>query len=283
VNEQTCEQTVRRGPIAVKGGFTQTEEPCGAPATVESGQTLCRRHREQQDREAFDTGQDDIGVLRRAFGVPGHIETLKRCYPGETLFSTPAQRDARVEVVAFRLPDNPGPVVSPWAYEEFPGIAGPCLVARWRFRLPGKPGFLDVTWDRHRKGNDRFRRSVIIDGLGKDGLGVAPEHVVDLWNLYPPKAEDGLRAKISEEVQRRQAAIDNMHYQLGHANHVLREHYARKDPGRKKVTRKELYGQTGMNRSYVTEQVAELGIDVRPYLRLDGPRVFDRLLVVQST
>jgi hypothetical protein len=202
VNEPICVQIVRRGPIATKGGFTTIERPCGAPATVESGQALCRTHREQQDREAFSSHLDEIEALRRAVGAARELEAVKRYYPGEELYDSEEHKGSRVEIVAFRLRDgSPFPIAYPFVYEAFPRI-GPCIVARWRFRYPGMPGILEVRWDRHRRGrhrgrggrreedDERLKRSVILHGLS-----VSPQLAVRLLGLWTTETEKAERAR----------------------------------------------------------------------------------------
>jgi hypothetical protein len=181
----------------IRRGQAGTERPCGAPATIESGQTRCPECRFREDGQAFGVSLAADRALRRAYGVPDHIFNVRRFYSGEALFSLPQHHDARVEIFAFQLPATPGPVLWPWTYDEFPGIGGPCVIARWRFRIPGRPGVLEVTWDRRRTRDERFSRSLIIDGLG-----VSPEHVLALWRLYIPKAEEDAAALVGLKARR---------------------------------------------------------------------------------
>ena len=154
---------------------------------METGQALCRTHRLKQDQDAFGPISEDHAALRRACHAAPDAEMLGRYYPGETLSTAPEWQDARVEITAFRLSEGSRiPIVWPWVYEQFPNIDGPCIIARWRLRYPGKPGVLRMTWDSRRRREERFRRDVVVRGLG-----VTPDDVAQLWRLWTTAAEAG--------------------------------------------------------------------------------------------
>jgi hypothetical protein len=116
---------------------------------------------------------------------------LKRYYPGTELSDAPEWRDARVEITAFPLSEGSHvPIAHPWMYEQFPDIDGACIVARWRLRHPGRPGVLDVTWDGSRRREERFRRAVVIHGVG-----ALPADAARLWQLWTTTTESTLLPK----------------------------------------------------------------------------------------
>lgn len=141
-----------------------------------------------EDRRVFGrTAPADFDALRRACQQGPDVMPLKRYYDGEALSTAPEWRGTRVEIIAFPLtPDNRAgnetlrvPLGHPWAYWEFPNIDGPCIVARWCHRYPGRPGVLEVAWDGRRLFATQTRRSVHF--LGGDGSIADAARLMNLW------------------------------------------------------------------------------------------------------
>ena len=134
-----------------------------------------------EDLAAFGAlGADDIAALRRTCRAEPNVTALKRHYAGDALSDAAEWRDARVEIIAFPLSEGSRiPAGHPWAFEQFPDIDGPCIVARWRCRYPGRPGVLEVTWDGRRRPGTRTRRSVHF--LGAEGSGADAARLMTLW------------------------------------------------------------------------------------------------------
>ena len=139
-----------------------------------------------EDLAAFGaTAPGDIEALRRACRAEPGVMPLKRYYAAEALSDTPALQGARIEALAFPLSEGSRfPAAHPWVFEQLPDIDGPCIVARWRFRHPGKPGTLDVTWD--------GRRPV---ATPKPGAGGTPAEAHRLMALWTPETAEDLPAR----------------------------------------------------------------------------------------
>jgi len=105
---------------------------------------------------------------------------MRRYYPGEVLSDASEWQGAHVEITAFPLSEGSRiPIAYPWVYEQFPDIDGPCIVARWRCRYPGRPGILEVAWDGRRRFGTRARRSVHF--LGAEGSATDAARLMALW------------------------------------------------------------------------------------------------------
>lgn len=129
-----------------------------------------------EDRRVFGrTAPAHLDVLRAACQRPPDEEPLRLFYDGADLSDAPEWAGLRVEIFAFQLTAtvsaNGGeslrvPAGHPWVYWEFPGIDGPCIVARWCHRYPGRPGVLEVGWDARHWFATPVRRSVHFLGAG---------------------------------------------------------------------------------------------------------------------
>ena len=155
--QPTCGRIIRRPSTA-----------CGKVATEENGQTLCSRCRLDQDEAALPRDPlHNLDAIRRRHSVHQDALPQRRRYPGEA-FDILRWRTCRIEVLTFTLgEEGSGADTSfellghPWQYEQFPGMGGGCVVIRWRFYHPGKPGYLEVTWEEHRSRGERLKRSLI--------------------------------------------------------------------------------------------------------------------------
>jgi len=141
-----------------------------------------RDHQLSEDWAAFGaTAPDDIEALRRACRAAPGVMPLKRYYAAEALSDAPEWQGVRIEAFAFPLVSDSSviPHRHPWVFEQLPDIDGPCIVARWRFRHPGKPGTLDVTWE--------GRLPVAIPKPGVGGTAMDAHRLMALWT--PETAE----------------------------------------------------------------------------------------------
>jgi hypothetical protein len=112
-------------------------------------------------------------LLRGLAPPPGHLPQ-RRYLPGE-LFDLMPWSGHRVEVLAVPLVTGSRiPASHPWAFDRFPDIEGPCLIARWKIGQPPQAGFLEVTWHRRR----HIRR--LIDSSGT----LTPIRAFGLWSLW---------------------------------------------------------------------------------------------------
>ena len=134
---------------------------------------------------------------------------------------------------------------------------------------------------------DRLRAACGVDGHA-EGPSLLPEDTCGDGPVKQPSDADtsndaGVAPAGGTPHLGSASAADDLRYRLRVATHQLREEHARKRTGQKTVTRTELFKQVGKDRSYLTERAKDLGVDVRPYLLLYGPPVFDPRLVVEST
>lgn len=129
-----------------------------------------------EDRRVFGrTAPADLDALRQACQQPPGEEPLRLFYDGADLSDAPQWEGLRVELFAFQLTAtgalNGGesvrvPAGHPWFYWEFPSVDGPCIIARWCHRYPGRPGVLEVGWDARQWLATPVRRSVHFLGAG---------------------------------------------------------------------------------------------------------------------
>lgn len=176
----------------------QAIKPPGSPEsiqTVPDGVTIehgyvkrelsARGMIEADDRRIFGrTVPPDVPALREACNRPENSSAMRLLYNGWEISDAPSWRELRVEIIYFPLiPDENGsitvPVRHPWVFNEFPGIDGQCLIARWLHRHPGKAGVLEVSWDNKLFWATPIKRSVHF--LGAEGSGQDATRLLDLW------------------------------------------------------------------------------------------------------
>ena len=196
--QPTCERIIRRPSTA-----------CGKVATEENGQTLCSRCRLDQDEAALPRDPlHNLDAIRRRHSVHQDAPPQRRRYPGEA-FDILRWRTCRIEVLTFTLgEEGSGADTSfellghPWQYEQFPGMGGRCVVIRWRFYHPGKPGYLEATWEEHRRRGERLKRSFITYSPRASTKDAA--RLLGLWPQGPQDTPDpgkrGPRPRAPEDV-----------------------------------------------------------------------------------